>query len=332
MPDIGGGRRGTSPSDTPVLRASPADLVNDWQYKMALPMPLVQIRRARLRWNARRLPPPAVTLVPPFRADRWNALFLYAPSNAIDADQKQILSRMRALSGRLLVVVATRSPAELPPEVRCADSLIWKGLSGFDFSAYALALASVAEHSPGATLYVQNDSVFGPFNELDALVHQAPWALSGFIGSAEVEPHISSFAFVMRDVRPTTLAIMRPVLSTAWSYDSFEQVVMLQETRFARVAARAMSVGSYSFLTSTSSQPTVVAKLAARLEIGAARIGPIDARGDATLSFPSELLNRGFPFLKRSLFTKFAGLAENGQLREQLRERDWDPIAVDQAR
>ena len=309
-----------SPGDPTVLRASPQRLVRGWSFAPSSPSLATRLRRMRL---TRRAPAPrSRTVRAPEPADRWNCLFLFAPDGLLDADQRRILDRVRALAGRLLVVVATPAPDRLPEAVETADAVIWKDLPGFDFSGYALALEAVARFSPGATAYVQNDSVLGPFGDLDALVEAARWDLTGFMGSRAVENHISSFAFVLKDVTPRRLEMLAPALSTAWCYDDFAPVVMLQETRLARVAARGMTVGSFWYLPCAPHEPLLGGMLARRLGIGSARARR-DARGDATLSFPLILLDRGFPFLKRSLFTKFAGLEPPERLRARLAQLGW---------
>jgi hypothetical protein len=45
--------------------------------------------------------------------------------------------------------------------------------------------------------------------------------------------------------------------------------------------------------------------------------------GDATLACPVALLDMGFPFLKRSLFGKFAGLHDPATLHSELATRGW---------
>ena len=256
-------------------------------------------------------------------AARWNCLFLYAPTAELDRDQAQILERVRALNGLLLLVVATPVSERLPPEVAIADALIWKDLLGFDFSAYALALEAIADGSPGATIYFQNDSVLGPFGDLESLIACAPWDLTGFIGSPAVETHFSSFAFILKNVTPTRIAALTPVLSTTASHHKFAHVVMLQETRLARVAAQTMSVGAFWYLDDRPAEPSLLGKVAQRLGLVPTR--PVfDARGDATLSFPFTLLDQGFPFLKRSLFTKYAGVAPETALRARLAALGWD--------
>ena len=311
-----------------ILRSSDTLVVTNWRFRPSAPSSLTRLRRLRLL--GRSAPPDARILRAPWSAERWNCLFLFVPTGIFDDDQREMLHRLRMLSGKLLIVVATPAPDVIPDETDHADALIWKTLPGFDFSAYALALAAIATFSPGATVYVQNDSVLGPFGDLDAMIRTAPWDLTGFIASSAVENHISSFAFVLKDVTPTRMAALAPILSTAWSQDDFAHVVLLLETRFARIAARAMTVGSFWYLPVRPTEPSLVEKIAQRLGFATAS-ALVDARGDATLGFPLSLLDRGFPFLKRSLFTKFAGIVPEAALRERLATLGWPESATDQS-
>ena len=310
-----------------MLRATPDQLQKDWHYVPSAPSLLTHVRRLRLHGHRIAFPATA-TIRAPFSALRWNCLFLFAPDASLDHDQHRILARVRALEGRLLVVVATPARDRLPDGIEIADALIWKDLPGFDFSAYAAALVVLARHAPGTTAYVQNDSVLGPFGDLDALVARARWDLTGFLASPAIENHISSFAFVLKDVTPTRVKALRPAVTDRFGRPGFGEVVMLQETLLARTAARGMTVGSFLYLASRPKELSVPAKLFQRF--GLMQSPEIDMRGDATLSFPLDLLDRGFPFLKRSLFTKFAHVVDGATLTAALRKRGWDkPFTLD---
>lgn len=304
-----------------MLRATPDQLRRDWSYSPSAPSLLTRIRRWRLQGHCIAFPATA-TIRAPFPALRWNCLFLFAPDASLDHDQRRILARVRALKGRLLLVVATPCRDHLPSGMDIADALIWKDLPGFDFSAYSVALTALARHAPGTTAYVQNDSVLGPFGDLDALVARAHWDLTGFLASSAIENHISSFAFVLKGVTSNRLKALRPAITDHFGRPNFGDVVMLQETLLARTAARNMTVGSFWYLASRPTEPSIPAHIFRRF--GLMRSPDIDMRDDATLSFPLDLLDRGFPFLKRSLFTKFAHVADREALAVALQMRGWN--------
>lgn len=311
----------------PILRASPDSLRTRWTFEPSTPSLRTRAKRLLAR-QGRIAPPASATIRPVEGASRWNALFLYSPSAVLDGDQRQILRRVRALAGQLLVVIATPTVDRLPPEVDIADAIIWKALPGFDFSAYALALAAVATRSAGATVYLQNDSVLGPFGDLDALVATAPWDLTGFMASPAYENHLNSFAFVLRDVTRDRVAALAPALSERWSYADFDAVVLLQETRLARCAARRMSAGSLWYLPTRPEEPSLVARTCRRLLRARDAPVPLDLRGDAMLGMPLTLLDAGFPFLKRSLFGKFAAIADLELTKAKLGQLGWHASKV----
>ena len=128
-----------------------------------------------------------------------------------------------------------------------------------------------------------NDSILGPFEDLETIMRDARWDLTAFTASSAFENHVQSFAFLLRDVTHRRLDHLSSVLSPYLTFGRFDGVVNCLETRLARVAARRMRVGALWFC---------------------------DERGreDAPLFRPLELLADGFPFLKKSLLGKHARL------------------------
>lgn len=111
----------------------------------------------------------------------WVSYFIYAPDGKLSTAHHFILSRLRDLGFAILVVCAAPEPGSVPHEHHSfCDALFWKGLGGYDFSAYALALWQVSRHSPGIDVFVLNDSVYGPFSDPRGAFRQAPWDLTGF--------------------------------------------------------------------------------------------------------------------------------------------------------
>lgn len=284
-------------TDTAVLMRNAGPLLSNWAFT---PSPVTwRTRFARLFQlctGIRRRPPHCV-LVAPSPAARWSIYFIYAPDGELRPYQRFTLNRLKARGVPLFVVIATRTAADIPFEIHAlADALIWKGLSGFDFSAYALALHRLAATSPGCEALVMNDSVMGPFGDIDTLVDAAPWALVGFTGYGFVENHIQSYAFVLRNINRKHLAALRTIFPRKIAFNGFKGVVYCQETRFARVANRVMQVGALWYGTPATT-------------------------GDPTLSQAIKMVEQGFPFLKCSLFGKFAGVQNDAALRDLLCEQ-----------
>ena len=206
------------------------------------------------------------------------------------AAHRYTLDRLAAEPGRLLVVCAAATSDAVPAEIaeRC-DALIWKALPGFDFSAYGIALRHLAAVSPGCDAFVMNDSVLGPFASPAAALADAPWDLAGFTGSWLFENHIQSYAFQLREVTPGRVAALAPVLSRRTAFNRYMDVVICQETRLARVAARTMRVGARFFV--------------------ADRVAH-----NPSLHHAAMLARAGVPFIKRSLLTHYAAFQDRTEI------------------
>lgn len=224
----------------------------------------------------------------------WTVYFLFAPDGIFTPTHQFALARLRDAGHRLMIVCATPSVSAIPAEVHTfADALYWKGLSGYDFSAYAAALREISRRSPHADVLVINDSVFGPFTDVSEVLAKAPWELTGFTATSQVENHIQSYAFVLQDVTPSRMRSLASVMFPWRALSDAYHVIQVQETRFARVAARSLRVGAYWF----AEKEQVL---------------------DPTLFRPVELIGAGFPFLKRSLLGKHQTMQDPDQIRELL--------------
>jgi lipopolysaccharide biosynthesis protein len=233
-------------------------------------------------------------LKPVRQKDVWTVYFLYAPNGRLGLSQKYSLSRLRDSGLNVFIVCASESHSQISEEVYSfADALYWKALSGYDFSAYTLALNIISRRSPHANVFVMNDSVFGPFTDIKTHIAKAPWELAGFTASSQLENHIQSYAFVLHHVSPARIRKMRSVLFPFIALSDAADVISCQEARFARVAARHMKVGAFWY-----------AKAEEVL--------------DPTLVKPFELLRAGFPFLKRSLLGKHAKFQDPEAIRAWL--------------
>lgn len=284
--------------DAPPRADAPAGgvLLRDWSFVPSRPAMLGRLSRLKSRLTGWRPAPRHETLQPLSQAARWTCYFLYLPDGRLTPAHRFTLARLRDAPGRLLAICAAPTPDAVPAELAAGvDALVWKGLSGYDFSAYALALRAVAERSPGADLFIMNDSVLGPFADPAALLERAPWALTGFTASAMFENHLQSYAFQLRGVTDETVRALAGVMPGTRACDRYRDVINLQETRFARLAARRMSAGALWYA---------------------------PAGGDPSLGAARQLLDQGFPFLKRSLLGRFAHRQDEAALRAFLVAQD----------
>ena len=178
-----------------------------------------------------------------------------------------------------------------------SDALYWKELEGFDFSAYAILVAEAARASAGTDLIVMNDSVFGPFGDLYAVYDRLPYRFAGLTGYSLIENHIQSYSFRLRSVDGSTVRALRRIASETRAFNKFQDVTYCQETRLARAMAREYCGGALWFSDHR------------------------EGGGDLPLTWPIGLIEEGFPFLKRSLFTKFKTMGDEQALQTFLARR-----------
>jgi hypothetical protein len=222
---------------------------------------------------------------PAFAAPRWLVFFAYCPSGALTASQRFSLQQLRDLGLPLLVVAATREASAVPLELKdLGHALYWKSLSGYDFSAYTIALEAIADESPGATVFVLNDSVFGPFIDIRSDAFYSPWDMTGWTACGKIENHMQSYAFSIKNLTIARLERLRTVFFRHFSLADPLGVILCQETRLARVATRSMSVGALWC--------------------------PNNPMMDAPIEAPFTLLRENFPFLKKSLLGKYRSFQE----------------------
>lgn len=256
---------------------SSSRLIRDWTFK-ADPFS---------RWHQRRVvkavlrqssPAPKWRELKPVSPQRdWFVYFIFSPSGELEPTHHFTLYRLREEGFAIVVVFASRDPAAVSKDIFVlADALYWKALEGYDFSAYKIALDAIARRSPGADVVVMNDSVFGPFTPIRPFLEKTTWELTGFTATSKIESHIQSYAFMMADVTPARIRKLWPVFVPFRAFNRQQDVIDFQESRFARVANQQMTVGAFWY---------------AKQE-------------NPTLSQPFELLEQGFPFMKRSLIGK----------------------------
>lgn len=293
----------THPAQPPIVRPF-ADAHTHWSYVPSRPRLEIVLRRWKARL-ARRQFPAWKTIKAPATTGRWILYFMYLPQGQLSVAHQFTLERLAMEPARLMIVCA--SPAEHPVldalSNRC-DALIWKELAGYDFSGYSVGLSSMASHCPGSDVFVLNDSMLGPFYALSPFMDHAPWRLTGLSASALEENHLQSFALVIRQLDASFMDAVSEVISQKWCYDTSDPVILLQETRLARVASRHMSVGAYWYTDGTR-------------------------HNDLTLNAPEALIEAGFPLLKRSLLDKFAGRFQSVEAMQALLQRLGHPALTE---
>jgi lipopolysaccharide biosynthesis protein len=252
-----------------------------WRYTPSQPRWSIVRRRWLARWPRGR-GPAWKALMPAASRRRWFVYFIYLSGGQLSAAQRFALERLATEDAGLMVICACPENDPVLDELKpLCNALYWKAETGWDFSAYALGLSELARFSPGADVLVMNDSIFGPFRPLVPFMDAAPWQLTGFTGNAQEENHVQSYAFIVKNISEDVVLALEPAMSTTWSYNTANAVILWQETRLARVAARHLTVGAFWY-------------------------GDDQKMKDLCLFYPKELLQSGFPFFKRSLLGKFA--------------------------
>ena len=279
-------------------------LQSPWDFVASQRRIWLDIRREARRLLRSRPAPAHQVLKPLHPRDCWFAYFVFAPDGVLSDSHRFTLQRLRDMNRGVLVVCAAPGADSVPKELfDLVDALYWKATSGYDFSAYTLALGAIADHSPGADVLVLNDSVVGPFTDLRPFIDRTPWGLTGFTASSLAENHLQSYAFVLRNVVPGLLQRLRSVFPPDIAFDDAGDVILCQELSFARVASRHMTVGACWY-------------------------SVFERVPDPTLVKPLELLDAGFPFMKTSVLGKHSGFQAHAQeaLQDRLKLAGHPPI------
>lgn len=286
--------------DVELQRVGLDSLQQDWTFHSSRPDALGRIFRILARFHRSKMPDWR-TIQAIHSRQRWIVYFIYLPTGILDEAHRFTLERLRAADAGLAIVCATPDPSIMPDKLReVADALYWKNLGGFDFSAYSIALGEIARSSPDADVLVMNDSTFGPFIPVDQLWSAMKWDLTGLTASGQVQNHIQSYAFMLREWNAEKLDALKQILPQNWAFDYYRHVVFAQETRLAAIASRSMSVGALWYANADKClDPSIFAAL--------------------------PLLEAGFPFLKRALLNKHAHYAERTAVIDMLR-RQGHPI------
>lgn len=265
---------------------------------IALPTtrPRAKLTATRMHVAARRvrLAPGARILTSAKGAGPWALYFAFAPDGRVLGQHKFTMQRLREQGFRILLVVACEGFPDA--DFMSADAVIRKDLNGFDFSGYAIGLSHLADAIGRTDVLVLNDSVFGPFTDLRAFLSRTPFRMTGFTASYAVEPHLQSYAILIRDFDHAYMGGLRGVMWRRFACSHHGGVAFLQETRLARIAARLGTVGSVWT--------------------------PADPAYDLTMSNPLGLLSTGYPFLKRSVIGKFSDGFDTNAMIAALTARD----------
>lgn len=279
----------TTPSQSAHELLLAREYVHQWTFS---PSPVPRWRRGQvleavLRRSVRAPASRVIKAAPTNGNMKWALYFAYLPLGGLSKSHEFTLRRLREQSFSICVVAAVDDWSKVPASLHeLADAIVWKGLAGYDFSAYKIGLDLLSRIAEGASVLVMNDSVAGPLVDLNPFMDALPWDLNGFSATGKIENHIQSYAFVLKGLSRRRVRALRTVLFPWFACAARDDVIACQETRLARVAAESMDVGSLWY----------------------------SATSDVTQAAPFELLDAGFPFLKHSLATERSAFADKARV------------------
>lgn len=284
----------SDPSTAPEAGLRPLPWVRNWDF-VASDVPRWRQRQVVEMVLRRAIPSPRSAVVKPIGPKpAWALYFIYAPQGQLTRQHEFMLASIRDEGLGVLAVVATERPDQVPAALhRYADAILWKALPGYDFSAYRLGLSALAGRSPGCSVLVLNDSVFGPLSALKPWLAAASWDLFGFTATGKIENHVQSYAFGFKTLTEATVRSLWRVMFPWIACKDRDDVIACQETRLARIASRSLSVGSFFY----------------------------SQAQDLTQACPFELIDAGFPFIKRSLTESRSAFEHKQQVEDLMASR-----------
>ncbi len=272
------------------VQLPPAPHAHEQRWHRNQPLPVhrpsfhLRLRRLKRQIESMRPPPRSDVLIPAQAHPRWAVYFVYSLSGAAFDQHRFTVQQLRQDGWPVLVVLACaeRPGAAVVAQWRQhgASALLWKEPHGFDLSGLRPALQHLLDRSPGCDVLWLNDSLLGPFHSVYELVRHTPWRVTGFASCFIIEPHIQSYALFLRALDASLMQALSQVVPGSHCLNQHSAVAFVQETRLARHLSQQGSVGTLW--------------------------SPLRDDMDLTMAYPYELVEDGFPFLKRSILGKFS--------------------------
>jgi len=264
--------------------------IESWvEFKKNVNLNYLKLRRLKvLAQHIRPFPKVKRKFISSINSKSWAIYFCYLPNGKLNGIHKYTLTQLKQQGFSILVVCACPDFNNAPQfKDYNIDGLVLKELKGYDFSGYTAGLSYLADQDRDYDVVVLNDSILGPFGNLNTLFRSSPWQLTGCLNYDVIENHIIGFCFSFKNFNKKTLQSLSSIFTAKISYNSQGPVCLLQETRLAAVASKKMTVGSI--------------------------LCPPDGikAHNYLMGNPVGLLDIGFPFIKRSIFEKRAHLFLN---------------------
>ena len=242
----------------------------------------------------------------------WCVFSHFDPNGHVEAYVLQYLAELQRC-GFSVVLVSTSAElddASIIALKRVATAAILRENTGYDFGSYKAGITYLTNQGiKPERLLVTNDSVFGPFHDLDQVFKAAQeYDLYGLTDSFDFHHHLQSY-FLLYGQR----VLQGPDFTEFWDgvelIDSgqpgFKQKIIMQYEvgGTQHFLGRGYSIGAaypFSEILPRAVEAYLAQLREAKLEVGSS-VRPLDIKFNTTHRFWDTLLGMGYPFLKREL-------------------------------
>ncbi|GJD30622.1 hypothetical protein PMNALOAF_1870 [Methylobacterium adhaesivum] len=222
---------------------------------------------------------------PPPLADRDVCFFVtYTPDGRVHDHTLAYLAALKAEGLTVVVIVATDGLSRpLPEALESLDGLLVRINHGWDFAAWAAAIATFPDVWKARSLILTNDSIYGPVDRADFAqvierVRTSEADLVGLTDSYQARPHLMSYFIGLTRTGLAAPAIRRHWADVRSIRDKLEVIKAYEMTPLAHWKAEDVAV-----------------------EVLFPTADDVPLAVNPTLVRWRELLARGFPFLKVQL-------------------------------
>lgn len=238
--------------------------------------------RYRCYFQRRKFPFSQILFEGEILANKIAIYFVFNPTGSCLPQNVFMMQSLREQGFSVLVVLAIAEGALISDKYyELCDVLIRKDLGGFDISALQVGLKYLLNNNfNGGVLWI-NDSVFGLFGDLNKLISDAgDFDVLGMTLSFAIRPHFQSYSFFIKKINKKLFnALFFNVRNV--SFDEHHLNVRIFESCFmANLVKFGFKVVCWGV--------------------------PKDEKYDLILAYPYELIDEGFPFIKRSIVGKFS--------------------------
>jgi lipopolysaccharide biosynthesis protein len=217
------------------------------------------------------------------QSKRWAVYFCFNPNGKLLPQNEFMITALKKDGFKVLLVIACRDHAAIDPRfIQLADVVLWKDMKGFDMSALRLGLTYVCQTRGDVSVLWINDSVFGPFKPIHKFLSSCgdDFDVLGMTLSYAIRPHFQSYCIFFRRLTPDLIKGMFGRTLKTTLNDHLSNVIAFEACFAANLTSAGFKVKCWA--------------------------APVLKSYDLTMAYPFELIEQGFPFLKRSLVGKFA--------------------------